>query len=108
MSVRALLNLPKTARAGLTIEVRATVQHTMETGFRPGSDGVVQPRDIVRRVEAHFDGQPVFAADLHPAVSANPYLAFHLRATRSGVLTVRWTGDRGFAHTESARLDVTP
>jgi sulfur-oxidizing protein SoxZ len=34
-------------------------------------------------------------------------LAFSLRASSSGTLTVTWEGDRGFAHSESARLTVT-
>ena len=108
MAVRALLSLPPAVHAGEVIEVRATVQHPMETGFRVGSDGQVLPRDLVRRVEAHVDGQLVFAADLHPAISANPYLAFPLRMTAPGTLTVRWRGDQGFDHSEQARLEVLP
>jgi sulfur-oxidizing protein SoxZ len=103
---RALLNLPASARAGEIIDVRATVQHAMETGYRVGSDGQPLPRDLVRRVEARFEGDLVFAADLHPAVAANPMLAFSLRAVSTGTLTVTWTGDRGFAHSESALLRV--
>jgi sulfur-oxidizing protein SoxZ len=104
---RALLNLPAGARAGEVITIRATVQHPMESGYRVGSEGQPLPRDLVRRVEARFEGELVFAADLHPAIAANPMLAFCLRATTSGTLTVSWTGDRGFAHSESARLLVT-
>ena len=107
-TVRALLNLPKAARSGDIVEVRATVQHPMETGFRVGSGGQMLPRDLVRRVECRYGGELVFAADLHPSVAANPYLAFSLRATSSGTLTVRWSGDQGFEHSESARLNVTP
>ena len=50
MATRALLNLPKTARRGDVIEVRATVAHPMETGYRADADGRVLPRDLVRRV----------------------------------------------------------
>jgi sulfur-oxidizing protein SoxZ len=103
---RALLRLPATARPGELIEARLLLQHPMETGTRPGPDGSVLPRDIVRRVEARFEGEPVFAADLFPAVAANPYLAFWLRATRSGRLSVEITGDNGFAHSEGASLTV--
>jgi sulfur-oxidizing protein SoxZ len=49
----------------------------------------------------------VFAADLHPAIAANPYLAFPLRATVSGTLAVSWLGDGGFNHTQSVALSVT-
>lgn len=107
MAVRALLNVPASARIGEVIEIRATVQHPMETGFRAGSDGQVLARNLVRRVEGRFDGEWVFAADLHPAVAANPYLAFPLRVTASGTLTVIWAGDLGFSHSESARITAT-
>ena len=107
MATRALLNLPKTARRGDVIEVRATVAHPMETGYRADADGRVLPRDIVRRVECRYGGEVVFSAELHPAIAANPYLAFHLVATSSGPLTVSWSGDNGFQHSESAQLEVT-
>jgi sulfur-oxidizing protein SoxZ len=107
MATRALLTLPTQARAGDIIEVRALVQHAMETGMRVGADGGVVTRDLVRRVECRVDGELVFAADLHAAVAANPYLSFHLRATRSASVTVSWVGDRGFAHSETAPLVVT-
>jgi sulfur-oxidizing protein SoxZ len=57
-------------------------------------------------MECRLDGELVFAADLHPAIAANPYLAFHLRATASGTLTFSWAGDRGFTHSETRRLTV--
>jgi sulfur-oxidizing protein SoxZ len=106
MATRALLIVPESARIGEVIEIRATVQHPMETGFRAGSDGQVLVRNLVRRVACHFEGERVFAADLHPAVAANPYLAFPLRVTGSGTLTVTWQGDGGFSHSESARINA--
>ncbi|MFO1287541.1 MAG: thiosulfate oxidation carrier complex protein SoxZ [Rubrivivax sp.] len=47
---------------------------------------------------ARLDGWLVFAADLHPAIAANPYIAFPLVVQGEGTLEVRWAGDRGFAH----------
>lgn len=107
MSTRALIRLPKVIRAGEAFEVRTTLGHPMETGYRRDSDGVLQPRDIVRRFEARLDGETVFAADLHPAIAANPYVAFWLTAGRSGVLELHWTGDRGLDHRERVDLVVT-
>ncbi len=101
MSTRALLTVLAEARRGEVVEVRALVQHPMETGYRRGSDGELLPRDLVRRVEARFDGELVFAAELHAAISANPYLQFSLRVQASGTLSVSWQGDRGFEHRES-------
>ncbi len=103
---RSVIHLKQSARAGEIVPVRVLVQHVMETGYRSGSMGQPLARDIIRRVECSFEGELVFAADLHPAIAANPLLAFFLRATRSGTLTVEWRGDNGFVHTDSARLQV--
>ncbi len=103
---RALVSLPPQLRAGQVFELRATLSHPMETGQRVGADGQRVPRDIVTRFEARLDGVLAFAADLFPAITANPTLAFALRAERNASLQLRWTGDHGFAHTETVALVV--
>ncbi len=105
--LRAILTAPATARVGEVVEVRAIAQHPMETGYRRGSDGALLPRELLRRVECRFDGELVCAAELHAAISANPYLAFHLKLPRSGTLSVSWCGDRGVAHSESVQITAT-
>lgn len=101
-----ILHAPKSARAGEVIEVRATVAHPMETGHRVNAEGQSVLRDIVRRIECRWAGELVFAADLHPAIAANPYVAFHVVALASGPLTLRWLGDRGFEHSETTIVEV--
>ncbi|MFN8719575.1 MAG: thiosulfate oxidation carrier complex protein SoxZ [Rhodospirillales bacterium] len=104
---RALVNVPSTARKGEVIEIRALVQHPMETGFRPKGDGTMVPRDIIARFECVYDGETVFAADLHPAISANPFLSFTTVATASGEVLLRWTDDKGRVQEERATITVT-
>ena len=104
---RTLVTVPKTARRGEVIELRVLIAHPMETGYRPGADGQVLARDLIRRFTCRYDGELVFAADLYAAVAANPYLAFTTVATRSGTLSFTWEGDKGFAQTESVALTVT-
>ena len=41
--------MPSRARRGEVIEVRATIAHPMETGFRPGADGRPVVRNILQR-----------------------------------------------------------
>lgn len=106
-TVRSLIHVPKTARRGDVVEIRATIAHVMETGHRADAEGRLVPRDIVTRFECQVDGTPVFAADIHPAIAANPYFAFALRAERSGTLVFTWEGDHGFRHRETAPLEVT-
>lgn len=105
---RALIHMPPTARRGEIIEIRALIAHPMETGYRPGADGRIVARDIIRRFSCRYNGEVVFAAELHQAISANPYLGFFTLATDSGTLEFRWEGDNGFAHTETMSLTVTP
>lgn len=104
---RALIQVPASARRGEVIELRALIAHPMETGYRPGADGRVLPRDIIRRFSCRYNGETVFAAQLHPAISANPYLAFHVLAVESGTLEFDWQGDNGFAQVERRALQVT-
>ena len=68
--------------------------------------GVPIPRDIIRRFVATYNGAEIFRADLHPAIAANPFIAFSTVAVESGTLTFQWTGDNGFSVTESARITV--
>ena len=105
---RALLHAPAQARAGDVIEIRALIQHAMETGYRQGPAGQPLARDLVRRVDCHFDGQLVFSAQLHAAIAANPYLAFFMKAERSGTISVTWRGDEGLERREVASLTVVP
>ncbi len=104
--VRALITVPASARRDEVMDIRILVQHPMETGYRTSSEGQRLARDIIRRVECRFEGMLVFAADLHPAIAANPYLAFPLVATTSGTLSVQFSGDNGLSQVESARIQV--
>lgn len=107
MTARALINVPKTARRGEIIEVRAMIAHPMETGYRIGPNGTNIPRDIVRRFACTYDGKEVFSADLFPAVSANPFIAFTIVATMSGTVAFAWTDDAGKTQTASAEITVS-
>ncbi|RJG16097.1 thiosulfate oxidation carrier complex protein SoxZ [Massilia cavernae] len=102
----ALITMPAQARRGEVIEIKALIAHPMETGFRPGADGKVLARDIIRRFTCLYNGQQVFGAELHPAISANPYIAFFTVATENGTLEFRWEGDNGFSQAETRPITV--
>lgn len=104
---RALVNVPKSARRGEVFEIKALIAHPMETGYRPGADGRIVPRDILTRFTCTYAGAVVFDAELHPAMSANPYFAFTVRATESGPVVLTWSGDNGFRQSETAAIAVT-
>ena len=103
---RTLLTVPSSAKPGEVIEIRTLIGHPMETGYRPDSEGKIQLRNIIRRFVCRYNGETVFSAELFPAISANPYLAFYLRATETAPLTFTWEGDNGFSQSETAALKV--
>ena len=104
---RTLINAPSTAKRGEIIEIRATIGHPMETGFRPGDDGKILPRNLIKRFSCRYNGELVFSAELFSAVAANPYLAFHTVALESGTLALTWEGDNAFTQTENVSITVT-
>jgi sulfur-oxidizing protein SoxZ len=106
MAVRTLIAVPSVVKRGEVFDVRATIAHPMETGHRADGAGGVVPRDALTRFECRLDGATVFRATLYPAIAANPFIAFTLRAERSGTLVFAWEGDRGFRHSESRALIV--
>lgn len=103
---RALINVPRKAKRGEVIAIKALISHVMETGFRPSREGVLVPRDIVTAFVCTYNDVEVFRAELFPAVAANPFLTFHTVATESGTLTFKWSGDNGFSATESVTIQV--
>jgi sulfur-oxidizing protein SoxZ len=102
----ALINVPEKAKRGDVIEIKTLVSHPMETGYRRTQLGAVIPRDIIRTFVCAYNGVEVFRAELHPAITANPFIAFSTIATESGTLTFQWSGDNGFSASESARITV--
>jgi len=103
---RVVVSLPPKAKRGEIIEIKTLAGHPMETGFRRTQLGELVPRDIISRFTCSYNGVEVFSADLHPAMAANPLIAFTTVATESGTLEFRWTGDNGFSVTQSAAITV--
>ncbi len=102
----ALVNIPETATPGEIIEIKLLISHPMETGFRPRSDGSLVPRDIITSVRCLYGGETVLEVDLNPAISANPFLVFHLRADRSDEIALEWTDWGGVVHREARQITV--
>ena len=103
---RVVVTVPQTAKRGEVIEIKTLAGHPMETGFRRTQLGELLPRDIITRFTCAYNGEEIFSADLHPAVSANPLLTFSTVATESGTLEFRWSGDNGFTASHSAKITV--
>jgi sulfur-oxidizing protein SoxZ len=103
---RPRVRLPEKAKVGDVIEVKTLISHVMETGQRKDADGKLIPRFIINSFTASFGGAEVFKAELHPGISANPYLAFHMRVPGPGEFEFTWADDAGAIVSEKQKLNV--
>ena len=88
------------------VEIRTMISHWMETGLRIDVAGNPIRRRIINRMVCFQGGQPIFAADLTPAIAANAYLTFPMIARRSAVLDFVWREDGGAEYRASHSLTV--
>ena len=95
MAEKPRIKLPKTAKKGEVVQIKTLLSHTMESGQRKDAAGNTIPRKIINKFTCEVNGKPVFAADLEPAVSANPYMQFKFRAEESGKVVLTWIDDDG-------------
>jgi sulfur-oxidizing protein SoxZ len=103
---RPRVRLPESAKVGDVIEIKTLISHVMETGQRKEGDGKPIPRFIINAFTATFAGAEVFKAELHPGISANPFLAFNMRVPGPGEFEFTWIDDSGVKVSEKARLNV--
>ncbi len=106
MAEKPRLKVPKQAKKGEVIEIKTLVSHIMESGLRKDESGKLVPRKIINRFTCEFNGKPVFACDLEPAVAANPYLQFTARVEESGTFRFSWTDDDGTTITADESIAV--
>src|SRR3954462_12944320 len=102
----ARIQLPPEIRCGEVIEVRVTVQHPMETGFRLDAYGNRVRRNAIHSLVCRYNGEEVFRATLGTGVAANPYLRFFTRAVDSGELEFWWLDDDEVEATARATITV--
>ena len=101
------IKLPASAKVGEVIEIKTLVSHVMETGQRKDPDGKAIPRNIINAFSAKFAGAEVFSAELHPGISANPYLAFFMKVPGPGEFEFTWVEDGGNTIVDKETLNVT-
>ncbi|MBM3535543.1 MAG: thiosulfate oxidation carrier complex protein SoxZ [Alphaproteobacteria bacterium] len=104
--IKPRIRLPSQIKPGEVIEVKTLVTHDMESGHRRDAAGKLMPRKILNKMTCAYNGRTVFEASLEPAIAANPYIAFFLKATESGTLEFAWTDDDGAVHRARQAIKV--
>ena len=100
------IRLPKLAKKGEVVQIRTFVSHLMESGQRKDAGSNVIARKIINRFTCTFNGRPVFACDLEPAIAADPYLQFSARVEESGTVRFLWTADDGAVISAEEKITV--
>lgn len=101
------VKVPSKASAGEVITIKTLISHPMESGQRKDKEGNLIPRKIINKFVATFNGQEVFAVDVDPAVSANPYFEFTSKVPESGTFHFAWTDDDGTVYETEKTIEVT-
>ncbi|HEX7075017.1 MAG TPA: thiosulfate oxidation carrier complex protein SoxZ [Hyphomicrobiaceae bacterium] len=100
------VRMPRKAKAGEVIEVKTLISHEMESGQRKDAQGKPIPRKIIKMFTAKFNGKEIFHSDWHPAISANPYLAFSVRVPETGTFEFTWLDDDGTIFKHEQKVTV--
>lgn len=102
------VKVPKTAKAGQVVQIKTLISHKMDTGLRKDKKtGKIIPLNIIDSFIATFNGKKVFEARPHAAISANPYIAFHIKVPGSGDLVMTWkdTSGKTWSATKSIKVE---
>ena len=100
------LAVPETVTSGEVFEVKALIQHPMETGYRRDSRGKAIARDIISHFQCSMNDDVLFEAEFGPGIAANPFLTFYLKLEQGGELEFAWTDQTGEQWSETRSILV--
>ncbi|MDQ1362499.1 MAG: sulfur-oxidizing protein SoxZ [Pseudomonadota bacterium] len=92
---------------GGVTEVKALINHTMETGLRKDAKtGQLIPAHFIQEVTCTHNGENVLTAQWGVAISKNPYLSFKFSGAKAGdTLKVSWVDNKG--ETDSVETKIS-
>ena len=102
----ARISIPSKVVRGEPFEVRLSIRHPMETGYRTDDVGRGIPRNVIRTLTCRYNGDVMFSAQLSSGIAANPYLRWFVTARTSGELVFDWIDDAGVRGSERVAVSV--
>ncbi len=103
---KARIAVPPRVTRDELVEIKTLIAHPMESGFRRDNRGAAVPRDILTTFICRYNGVEVLRAELFPAIAANPFMSFFVRARDSGPLEFEWQDQSGGVLVEQRMLTV--
>lgn len=90
---------------GNAAEVKALINHPMESGFRKDEGGNVIPAHYIETVNVSLNDKAVFKANWGPAISRNPFLGCRLKGAKAGdKVSITWVDNKGDTRTDEAKI----
>ncbi|MCW8917331.1 MAG: thiosulfate oxidation carrier complex protein SoxZ [Gammaproteobacteria bacterium] len=91
---------------GNECEVKALIQHPMETGLRKDKKtGQVIPAHFIQEVNCQHNGKDVVNALWGTAISTNPYVSFIITGAKKGdTITMSWVDNTGGKDSSEAKV----
>ncbi len=84
-----LVRIPRKVKAGQVFKVMSITKHPMDTGLvKNPKTGKIIPMWIINKVEIYYDKKLITTCDYGIAISANPFLAFYLKADKKAPLEI--------------------
>ena len=77
------------------VKVKMLLKHPMDSGRQKDKSGQIIPAHHITETLATYNGNEVFHAELGPAVSKNPFLAFAFKGKKGDTLAVQWVDNKG-------------
>ncbi len=103
-NVKPRVKLPKSVAAGTPFKIKTLISHPMESGNRKDESGNPIPRHIINRFTCTFNGASVIDMELHPSVSANPFIEFDAVIDAAGEFKFAWYDDDGAVYEASKAI----
>ncbi len=98
----------KPVSKGSVVQFKSLIKHPMESGLRKNKDtGQPIPAHYIESVMVEYGGKTVVNATWTGSVSKNPYFSFHVRADKTGPVSVTWKDNQGQSFTNKATLKVS-
>lgn len=78
-------------------EIRALIDHPMETGLRKDSrTGALVPLHFIRNLTVSLNGEAVLETEWGQAMARNPYLQMRVRGAKpNDEVTIEWVDNKG-------------
>ncbi len=96
----------RAALQGDVCEVKALMNHPMETGLRKDAKtGELVPAHFIKEVLCEHNGKVVMTAQWGGGVSKNPYLSFKIKGAKVGdSIKLSWTDNKDAKDSNEAKV----